>query len=67
MSVQLASVFLLSQLRILVARKIPFDDPEVLNVVRIAYVTAQVIVLGVYYYISYTARLLSYHTLPHHR
>ena len=44
---------------LLVARKIPFDDPEVLNYVRIAYVTAQVIVLGIYYYISYTVRLMS--------
>jgi len=38
------------------ARKIPFDDPEVLNYVRIAYVTAQVTVLGIYYYISYTIK-----------
>jgi hypothetical protein len=43
----------------LVARKIPFDDPEVLNYVRIAYVTAQVTVLGIYYYISYTVRSMS--------
>ncbi|KAJ6469756.1 inorganic phosphate transporter [Mycena polygramma] len=35
-----------------VARKIPFDDPDVLNYVRIGYVVVQVIVLGVYYYIS---------------
>ncbi|KAG5642251.1 hypothetical protein DXG03_003352 [Asterophora parasitica] len=35
-----------------VARKIPFDDPDVLNYVRIAYVTAQVIVLATYYLVS---------------
>ncbi|KAI0706581.1 inorganic phosphate transporter [Earliella scabrosa] len=35
-----------------VARKIPFDDPQTLTYVRIAYVTTQVIVLGVYYYVA---------------
>ncbi|TFK32757.1 inorganic phosphate transporter [Crucibulum laeve] len=35
-----------------VARKIPFDDPIVLNYVRIAYVGVQLAILGVYYYIS---------------
>ncbi|KAL0945258.1 hypothetical protein HGRIS_000768 [Hohenbuehelia grisea] len=39
-----------------VARKIPFDDPEVLTYVRIGYVTAQVIILGVYYYVSMTIK-----------
>jgi len=34
------------------ARKIPFEDPEVLNYVRVAYATTQLLVLGVYYYIS---------------
>jgi len=38
------------------ARKVPLDDPEVLNYVRIGYVTAQVIILGVYYYISMTVK-----------
>ncbi|KAF4609787.1 hypothetical protein D9613_012072 [Agrocybe pediades] len=38
------------------ARKIPFDDPEVLNYVRIAYVVAQVIVLATYYYVSMTIK-----------
>lgn len=52
-----SNVSLLLQLCFLVARKIPFDDPEVLNYVRIAYVTAQVLILGVYYYVSYTVRL----------
>ena len=35
-----------------VARKIPFEDPLVLNYVRAGYVLAQVIVLAVYYYVS---------------
>ncbi|KAJ8692113.1 phosphate transporter (Pho88) [Pleurotus ostreatus] len=35
-----------------VARKIPFDDPEVLTYVRIGYVVSQIIILGVYYYIT---------------
>ena len=39
-----------------VARKIPFDDPEVLNYVRVGYVTTQLIILGVYYYVSITVR-----------
>lgn len=47
-----------------VARKIPFDEPDVLNYVRIAYVVSQIIVLGVYYYVStavrYYAFVLSY-------
>jgi hypothetical protein len=35
-----------------VARRISFDDPEVLNYIRIAYVVTQIIVLGTYYYVS---------------
>ncbi|KAJ6561227.1 PHO88-related membrane protein [Mycena vulgaris] len=35
-----------------VARKIPFEDPDILNYVRIGYVVVQVVVLGIYYYIS---------------
>ncbi|KAG6911733.1 hypothetical protein DXG01_007983 [Tephrocybe rancida] len=35
-----------------VARKIPFEDPQVLVYVRIAYVVAQLIVVGTYYYTS---------------
>ncbi|KAJ2914334.1 hypothetical protein MD484_g6084, partial [Candolleomyces efflorescens] len=35
-----------------VARKIPFEDPDVLLYVRIAYVSVQLIVLAVYYYVS---------------
>ena len=41
-----------------VARKIPFEDPQVLQYVRIAYVATQVIVLGVYYYVGLQVRLL---------
>ena len=35
-----------------VARKIPFDNPQVLDYVRIAYVASQTIALAVYYYTS---------------
>ncbi|KAI0806041.1 inorganic phosphate transporter [Irpex lacteus] len=35
-----------------VARQINFDDPQVLNIVRLAYVAVQAIVLGTYYYTS---------------
>jgi len=35
-----------------VARKIPFEDPQVLLYVRVAYVVVQVIILGTYYYVS---------------
>ena len=35
-----------------VARKIPFDDPEVLLYARIGYVSAQAIVLGAYFVCS---------------
>ncbi|KAF8887877.1 PHO88-related membrane protein [Gymnopilus junonius] len=38
------------------ARKIPFDDPVVLNYVRIGYVAVQVIVLAVFYYVSLTIK-----------
>ncbi|KAG8859355.1 hypothetical protein FRB96_004570 [Tulasnella sp. 330] len=34
------------------ARKIPFEDPQVLLYVRVAYVSVQLIVLGIYYYVS---------------
>ncbi|KAJ3777882.1 inorganic phosphate transporter Pho88 [Lentinula raphanica] len=34
------------------ARKIPFDDPEVLNYARIGYAVTQLTILGIYYYIS---------------
>ena len=35
-----------------VARKIPFDNPQVLDYVRIAYVASQAFALLVYYYTS---------------
>jgi len=34
------------------ARKIPFENPDVLNYVRIGYVASQVIVIGVYYFVA---------------
>ncbi|RDX41835.1 inorganic phosphate transporter [Lentinus brumalis] len=34
------------------AKRVPFDDPEVLTYVRIAYVVTQVTVLAVYYYVG---------------
>ncbi|KAI0688691.1 inorganic phosphate transporter [Cerioporus squamosus] len=34
------------------AKRVPFDDPEVLTYVRIAYVATQVTVLAVYYYVG---------------
>ncbi|KIK96296.1 hypothetical protein PAXRUDRAFT_319038 [Paxillus rubicundulus Ve08.2h10] len=36
-----------------VARRIPFDDPEVLHYVRLGYIVAQVIILGTYFFVSY--------------
>lgn len=35
------------------AKKVPFDDPNVLMAVRIGYLTSQAICIGVYLYISY--------------
>ncbi|KAF5326915.1 hypothetical protein D9619_005163 [Psilocybe cf. subviscida] len=34
------------------ARKIPFDDPSTLNIIRVSYVGVQLVVLAVYYFIS---------------
>ena len=42
-----------------VARKIPFEDPDVLFYVRVGYVLSQVIVLGAYYYVSLAVRITS--------
>lgn len=36
-----------------VARRIPFDDPVVLNYVRLGYVLSQVIIMGTYFFVSY--------------
>ncbi|KDR72424.1 hypothetical protein GALMADRAFT_270806 [Galerina marginata CBS 339.88] len=38
------------------ARKIPFDDPVTLNYVRVGYVSVQLIMLAVYYYVSLTIK-----------
>jgi hypothetical protein len=35
-----------------VAKKIPFDDPQVLNLCRAAYITSNLIILGIYMYIK---------------
>ena len=40
----------------IVARKIPFDNPQVLDYVRIAYVASQAFALFVYYYTSSKVR-----------
>lgn len=54
-----------------VARKIPFDDPQVLTWARIGYVAAQAIILGVYYYVSSIIKkkndqtVLKYGACPH--
>lgn len=42
-----------------VARRIPFDDPQTLTYVRIAYVATQVTVLGVYYYVAQQVRCIT--------
>ncbi|KAJ3517233.1 hypothetical protein NLJ89_g639 [Agrocybe chaxingu] len=39
-----------------VARRIPFDDPDTLNLVRAGYVVVQILVLGVYFYVSSTIK-----------
>ncbi|TFY51441.1 hypothetical protein EVJ58_g10562, partial [Rhodofomes roseus] len=39
-----------------VARKMDFDDPQVLVSVRIAYVTVQAVILAAYYYVSYKVK-----------
>ncbi|KAA1467291.1 inorganic phosphate transporter [Dentipellis sp. KUC8613] len=39
-----------------VARKIPFDDPEVLQYVRIGYVVSQLVILATYFYVSYKVK-----------
>ena len=35
-----------------VSKRIPFDDPQVLMGVRILYVVSNLIIFGMYYYIS---------------
>lgn len=43
----------LNSLFVLVARRIPFDDPAILNYVRLGYVLSQLIILGTYFFVSY--------------
>ncbi|KAH8094485.1 inorganic phosphate transporter [Cristinia sonorae] len=47
-----ASNLVISLVAMQVARKIPFDDPEILNYVRFAYVVVQLAVLGIYLLVS---------------
>lgn len=35
-----------------VAKKVPFEDPNVLNAVRALYVVSNLIILGIYYYLK---------------
>lgn len=35
-----------------VAKKVPFDDPNVLNGVRGLYILSNLIIMGIYYYIK---------------
>lgn len=35
-----------------VSKKIPFEDPNVLMAIRIAYVVSNLIIMGVYYYVQ---------------
>jgi len=45
--------------RLQVARKIDFNDPDVLLYVRIFYVGVQALTLGIYYYVTLKVRLLA--------
>ena len=36
-----------------VSRKVPFDDPNVLNMVRAGYLASNLIIMSIYVYISY--------------
>ena len=35
-----------------VSKKIPFDDPSVLNAVRALYVVSNVLIAGIYFYVK---------------
>lgn len=35
-----------------VAKKVPFEDPNVLNAVRGLYILSNLIIMGIYYYIK---------------
>lgn len=56
MSVSCVSTSLSLTFLALVARKIPFDDPIILNYVRAGYVFSQLLALGTYLYLSHVVR-----------
>ena len=35
-----------------VSKKIPFDDPNVLNAVRATYLISNLVIIGIYYYVQ---------------
>jgi len=35
-----------------VAKRIPFDDPNVLNMVRAGYILSNIIIVSIYYYVG---------------
>ncbi|KAI9457036.1 inorganic phosphate transporter [Boletus coccyginus] len=39
-----------------IARRIPFDDPVILNYVRLGYVLSQIIIIGTYFFVSYKVK-----------
>jgi len=39
-----------------IARKIPLEDPDVLNYVRIGYVSVQLLVISIHFYVSYVIK-----------
>jgi len=47
-STNLAIIFGMMQ----VSKKIPFDDPQVLMLVRILYVVSNLVIFGLYYYVG---------------
>ncbi|KAG6369877.1 inorganic phosphate transporter [Boletus reticuloceps] len=46
-----------------IARRIPFDDPLVLNYVRLGYVLSQIIIMGTYFFVSYKVKQKNDHTV----
>ena len=47
-----------------VAKRIPFDDPNVLNMIRAGYVLSNLIIFGIYYYVGIVIKRKN-GTLPH--
>lgn len=35
-----------------ISKKIPFDDPSVLNGVRILYIVSNIVIAGIYFYVQ---------------